>query len=1478
LETLWVGADEALARIAATSEILAEADRYKVHPAVLDAAFHLMAALPAEGTYLPVGVERIEVYRPGVVADWAYVRKVSQSRSRIVVDVSLADEEGRILVAVSGLACQLFDDAKARGRNADRFLYDQVWVEAPSTDVALRRPAWFIPSPATLVPALQLRHDLRNADIARERFARQAVPALDELATAYFIAALSELGFDWNDNIRFTPDELSDRLGIAPRHRRLVAQIVAFFERSDYLAQDGARWHVLTRPPIPAVAALWQSLVLAYPDCHAELALMQRCGSQLAELLRDEIDPLSALFPVGSPIAEQMYADSPSCGPYNRIIADAVAEIVQQLPEGETLRILEVGAGTGGLTALLLPLLPPARSSYVMTDVSHSFINQAKDRFRAFPFVRYEILDADKDPVGSPGFDEGAFDLIVICDALHACADLRVSLGHLRRLLAPNGVLAMMELTKPPRWFDLIFGLLPGWWAFTDSDLRPRHATLPASDWLSLLTGCGFEAGECIADRIGGADSLHSVLLARKPVTATPLRVDSASQAPSRREPHTPIILLADALGIGARLAAELASLGYSAILCGEGSTDPTETNGALEQLLSSLGETDAFAPVVVELRGLAAPACANDTVRPSIAVAAACANLLTVARKLSGPNWQGKPDLWVVTNGTETIGAQATIALEQAPLRGLARVLRNEHAELNTYLVDISPEVNEFDVASLAREIIAANVDEDEIALRGHRKFVNRMIGHRNLRETGNLATAFKLSRERRQAGHDGLSAREVTMPLPGPGQMLVQVRAAGLNFKDYARHASLIDPGSDRLGLEGAGIVTAVGDGVTQFAPGDEVMGLMAGSLSNPTLTNARVVVRKPATLSFEDAAGVPIAYLSAYYALKKQARIAPGESVLIHTAASGLGLAALQVARAFGATVFATAGNDEKRDYLRAYGVGYVGDSRSGAFADDILRLTGGKGVDVVLNTLPAEMNQANIRILSPGGGRLIDLSNVYYGAQLHYETLRKGIQFSAFDLSAIADDNPDLISTMLVELAALFESRALRPIQYRRVPIDRISETLLSFRKAAHIGKVVVSFADDAIDMTPTASAIALRADASYLISGGLSGFGLSTAKWLAEQGAKHLVLVGRRGAVSPEAIEELAELREAGTEVHAVAADVADAQQMQKLLTRFGRDFPPLHGIVHSAMVLHDVAIRDMTRAHLDMVLTPKIDGAWNLHRFSLDQPLDFFICYSSLSAALGNRDQANYAAANEYLEALTRFRRAAGRPALAIGWGAIGGTGSVARDAALQDNFSRQGIFYLGLDQAWAAISLGLRCGVANLYAGVLDWSTMKQFSRGLSSPRFGLIDPGYKGDKEVQGTPRAVLDSTAAPEQRLQQLHAILVREISDVLGIDPQTLDKNRPLIDIGFDSLMAVELIVAIERATGYGFSRMGLLRPGVCTAELITEAADALGSRETPPAAVPSTAAPSQPNPADAIRIDDLSEREVDALLSELVVGE
>lgn len=1479
LHAAWVGENEALGQLVVPQALAEEIPHYNLHPALLDATFQLLVALPAEGTFLPVGVERVEVIHPGVTPAWAHVRKVSETKTRIVADIVVADEQGRVLAKLSGFACQAMADAGAeRLAQSGSFLFDRVWVDSDLMSRSVRKRASSLPSPRDLGPGLQTRHDQRDADSRRDRFVLQAWPALDELASDYFINALSALGWNWRVGDRFAVAELSKQLDIASRHVRFVERMLTHLKRSGYLEAEGDRWHVRHVPAVNDTEAQWRALSLAYPDCHAELNLIRRCGIRLAQFLRDEEEPLSALFPVGSPIAEHMYADSPTCGPYNRIIADALDEMVRKLPEGQTLRILEVGAGTGGLTSHLLPRLPAERTDYVYTDVSQSFLNQAKDRFRAFPFVRYEIFDVEHDPEAQ-GLVPGFFDLIVICDAVHATAHLRTSIGNLHDLLAPGGMLALMEVTSPTRWYDLVFGLLPGWWAFTDKDLRPDHATLPAAGWLSVLSLCGFDEAVAVYDGISaGQESLQTVFLARRPAPSASVAPALPAVSPELRAAaiETPVVLIADAMGVADGLASALRTLGTDVSVV----TPDSRGDSLLRPAIVAAGGVAMTSPVIVDLRNLSMPGQTTD--QPSDAGTVACENLREVVRVLADQSWRERPDLWVVTNGAESIGELRDLSLHQAQVRGFARVVTSEHAELNTRLADLSPAPNATELAVLARLLVQRG-SEDDVALRDDRLYVSRVIVHRNRRTTDGTASGFMVARERRAP--DGLVFRETLATPPGPGEVQVQVRASGLNYKDFARQVGLLETSSDSPGLEGAGVVVAAGPGVDRLAPGDNFVGLIDGSLSSPINVDARLLVRLPANLSFEDAAGIPVVFLTAYQALKRQARIAPGESVLVHTAAGGLGLAEIQVARALGARVFATAGNVEKRDYLHALGVDYVGDSRTAHFADEILAATGGRGVDVILNTLSAEMNRDNLRLLRPGSGRLVDLRNMHYGAQLDYAALQSGMLFSAFDLGIIAAADVSYMAGLLDEIAPLFENGTLRPVPYRSTPVERIGETIRSFRKAAHIGKFVATFTDSTVDMVPTETPVALTAQGSYLISGGLSGFGLSTARWLAAQGARHLVLVGRRGAATPEAQDALADLRAAGVHVEAVAVDVSDAGQVEALIRRFGSEWPRLHGVVHAAMVLRDGPMLGLTTDQIQSVLRPKVDGAWNLHRFTLGQPLDFFVCYSSLSALVGNRDQANYAAANEYLETLCRHRRANGLPAMSISWGAIADIGYVARDEGVRDVLRRQGAFDLKLEQAWIALSHGLRAGVTNLYAASMDWTTLKQFSRTVStSPRFQFLGASMAGqgaEKGAASESESRLDGNATPEERYRQLQVILAREVSGVLGTDPEILDLNRPLQSLGFDSLMAVELTVAIERATGYGFSRMSLLRADATTAELVREIAGALGAREGEAAtALPEEAATADlpAAPPAVMAVETMSDFEVDALLRELVNDE
>ncbi|MBZ0217977.1 MAG: SDR family oxidoreductase, partial [Fimbriimonadaceae bacterium] len=482
---------------------------------------------------------------------------------------------------------------------------------------------------------------------------------------------------------------------------------------------------------------------------------------------------------------------------------------------------------------------------------------------------------------------------------------------------------------------------------------------------------------------------------------------------------------------------------------------------------------------------------------------------------------------------------------------------------------------------------------------------------------------------------------------------------------------------------------------------------------------------------------------------------------------------------------------------------------------------------------------------------------------------------------FDLYALVEADSDYIPRLLREMAPMFETGTLRPVPYRTTNLERLSEMVHNFRKATHIGKQVVSLKDSIIDMVPGRTHIPLRDEVSYLVSGGLSGFGLSTARWFAECGARHLVLVGRRGVATPEATAALENLREVGVEVHAIACDVANQGQVQSLCSRFGKDFPPLAGIVHAAMVLNDGPARDMTREHIESVLVPKVDGAWNLHLSTQDQDLDFFICYSSIANIVGNREQANYAAANEYLEAFARYRRATGKPALAIGWGAIGAAGFVARDAEIREAFSRQGIFDLDSKQAWSAIAHGLRTDVPYLCAVVVDWQRLKKYSRIVSSsPQFSLLTVNENKTSRDEKSAKSALQINAddTSEDRLENLGKIVVEEISLVLGINARDLDVEQPLPSLGFDSLMAVELSVALEAATGYGFHRMSLLRPDITAADLVSEIADDLfGEDKTVGQERPQKRA-KRPFVAEGIQVKDLSDGDVDKLLRQLTIGD
>jgi len=682
--------------------------------------------------------------------------------------------------------------------------------------------------------------------------------------------------------------------------------------------------------------------------------------------------------------------------------------------------------------------------------------------------------------------------------------------------------------------------------------------------------------------------------------------------------------------------------------------------------------------------------------------------------------------------------------------------------------------------------------------------------------------------------------------------------------------------------LGDECAGRIVAIGEGVRDLRIGDEVVAIAPACFGAFASTRAVFVVPKPAHLGFEEAATIPVAFLTAYYALHHLARLAEGERVLIHAATGGVGLAAIQLARRAGAEIFATAGSPEKREFLLSLGIAHVMDSRSLAFADEVMERTGGEGVDVLLNSLPGEAIPRGLSILRANGRFLeIGKKDIYQDSPLGLKALRNNASFFAIDLGSLFAKRSELCGTMLRDLMKGFETGALKPLPFRVFPISEAESAFSQMARAKHIGKIVMSLEEREVLVAAAAdAATSFRADGTYLISGGLGGFGLTIAEWMVAHGARHLVLVGRSGAGSPEAREAVEALRRAGAEVAAPAGDISKPEDVARVLADVARSMPPLRGVIHAAMVLDDASVFEMSLERLRTVMAPKMSGAWNLHTLTADAPLDFFVLFSSAASIIGSPGQGNYVAANAFLEALAHYRRARGLPGMTIHWGRLTEVGYVARHEDVGERLERLGL--KGFSPAQAMTTLGQLLQQNPVQMGVvrIDWQQWRRHYSPASALLSHFADEAADAaSRNSAGVVRERLLSADAAE-RPRQLESYIQRELGRVLRLDPSRVDLQRPLNTLGLDSLMAVELTTRIETDLGVTFPLASL--QGANVSQVAEQLLATLTDSAVPPGPAPAKAdskhpiAPAAPGaaalPAD---LAELSDQQVDTLLTEML---
>ncbi|HWV56251.1 MAG TPA: SDR family NAD(P)-dependent oxidoreductase, partial [Longimicrobiales bacterium] len=808
-----------------------------------------------------------------------------------------------------------------------------------------------------------------------------------------------------------------------------------------------------------------------------------------------------------------------------------------------------------------------------------------------------------------------------------------------------------------------------------------------------------------------------------------------------------------------------------------------------------------------------------------------ATGSLLALLRALNTSTGASRPArLFIVTHGAHALNGDAAPDLAPAAaLLGLGRVAAAELTGAQVRLVDLDPASGDLDALLVE---LATEDTQEEVAWRGSARFVPRLTQADDVARAAWPKTAIAVAgsdartgrQDRdvpaaetpafelvaRQPGDLGsVEPREIERRAPGPNEIEVVVRYAALNFRDVLKALGAypaVEPIDAALGDECVGVVRRVGRRVRRFAPGDEVVVIAPGCLRSHVTVPAAYACRLPPGLDAAAAATLPVATLTAYHSLHVVARLQRGETVLIHGAAGGVGIAAVQLALAAGARVFATAGSEAKRELLRRIGAELVMDSRSLDFADEVRQATGGRGVDVVLNSLAGKAMARSLELLSPGG-RFIELGNRDFveNTRVPIRPLHGNRSYHSVFMAPILSQAGSARNLERLLRTAAAATGGVVPLPYRIEPVSRVTTAMRRMAQGGHVGKILLDM-QQPVPVRPAARPLPVRPDGTYLITGAFGGVGLELCRRLMAAGARNFLLLGRRGPHTEHARLTVQNLRMAGARVIARAVDVSDAAALASVLVEADRELPPLAGVFHLAMVLEDATIPNIDHDRMRRVLAPKVHGAWHLHRLTADRPLDMFVLFGSSSGTLGNYGQGAYAAANAVLDAFAAHRRAAGLPATTMAWGILAEVGCIAENPALGDTAVRAGIGSISPDELWQALAAAVHSPAPNHVVLRADWSRLASLHRAAGRMP-GMLEPVLaRHEVGPRNTPSEGLIAAIAearPEQRLTLARDYLRDRVARVLGASAQAVETDRPLVEMGLDSLMAVELMHTIDR---------------------------------------------------------------------------
>ncbi|KAL4916115.1 hypothetical protein BDW62DRAFT_218861 [Aspergillus aurantiobrunneus] len=903
------------------------------------------------------------------------------------------------------------------------------------------------------------------------------------------------------------------------------------------------------------------------------------------------------------------------------------------------LRVLEIGAGTGGTTESVIKHLARAPgkrfySKYVFTDISAGFFVNARERFAEYAGIHYQTLDITNSPA-EQGFEEGSFDLVIASNVLHATPKLANTLRNVRKLLRPRGRLLLCELSPATKFVDYIMGLLPGWW-LGEHDGRPKKPYVSPERWDEELRRSGF-------------DGIESVCFDQEPPYLQNATMLARATETTPRPPASRVTILGPANG-------------------------PIPSARALEEYL--------------QREGVEVDVCSLDTVPPPHQ------DIISVY-ELEAPFFHeiGEQDFRDFVRFISTIGDRRLLWLTRPAqmsaadpryslVVGLARTVRSElNIAFGVLELDALDECA-WEATRKVLEKLRIGADEGEetdqdyeFALSNQMIHVSRLAG---LSVTGEVAGIGVQGEQRHlQIGKKGVleslrwSASTEDAPL-GPNEVEVDVRVAGMNYRDVFVAMGIVE--GDDFGYECAGVVHKVGGDVHDLKAGDSVMVLSEQSLCSRLRASSHSCIKMPATLTFEEAATMPSIYATVIRGLLDIGRLAKGQTVLVQAAAGAAGMAAMYICNAVGAYVYATTDAPAKAAFLtEKFGLpaSRIFSCADESFVVDVMAATQSRGVDLVLNSLTGEMLHASWQCVAEGGV-MVELGKhdlVGHG-KLALDLFQGNRGFFGVDVARLCRNSRGEARSLLEKIVSLYEAGQIKPLgPIVTIDGENIVEAFRFMQQRKHTGKVAIRMPDhpDGLPgMAVPGQRKLFRPDVSYLLVGGLGGLGQAVATWMVERGARHLIFFSRSAASGDAHGPFFDELDASGCSVQVMSGDVSSVNDVKRAVASANR---PIAGVLQMSLVLRDRSLPEMSMEEWNEVLAPKVQGTWNLHE-ALGNHLDFFIMFSSLCGLAGQWGQANYAAANTFLDAFAQYRQSQGLACSVLDIGVMEDVGSLTRNPA----------------------------------------------------------------------------------------------------------------------------------------------------------------------------------------------------------------